>query len=247
MVDLSFLTRRPVAHRGLHDRAAGCIENTASAIEAAIDADYAVEVDVQLSRDAEAMVFHDAGLERLTVADGALANFNSNALRRIPLKDTSDRMMSLPELLGRVNGRTPVLIEVKSDFSGDLRLARRAARLASTYRGACALMSFDPKVVAALAEFAPGVPRGIVAQRAPLTGEGAPSPLKERLAQSNLLHWRASRFQFVAYRVGDLPALPVRVARAFSVPVLAWTVRTEAERKVAAKSADQIIFEGFRP
>lgn len=247
MVDLTFLTRRPVAHRGLHDRSAGRIENTASAIEAAIDADYAVEVDVQLSRDAEAMVFHDPTLDRLTVANGSLADFNSNALRRIPLADTTDRMMSLPELLGRVNGRTPLLIEIKSDFSGDMRLARRAARLASTYRGTCALMSFDPKVVAALAEFAPGVPRGIVAQRAALTDEGPPSSLKERLARALLLHWRASRFQFVAYRVGDLPALPVRLARALSVPVLAWTVRTPAERAVAGKHADQMIFEGFKP
>lgn len=244
MVDLTFLTRRPVAHRGLHDRAAGRIENTAAAVEAAIAADYAVEVDVQLSHDNEAMVFHDATLDRLTRASGRLEDLNSSALRRVPFRESDEHMMSLPELLGRVAGRTPLLIEIKGDMSGDLRLARRTARLASTYRGPCALMSFDPRVVAALAQFAPLVPRGIVAQRESVDGNAT---FGQRLALAHLLHWRASRFQFIAYRVGDLPTLATRVARLASVPVLAWTVRTPAERERARASADQMIFEGFTP
>lgn len=244
MVDLTFLTRRPIAHRGLHDRTTGCIENTAAAVEAAIAADYAVEVDVQLSLDSEAMVFHDSTLDRLTRASGRLEDLNSSALRRVVFRDTDQHMMSLPELLGRVAGRTPLLIEVKGDVSGDLRLARRAARLVSTYRGPCALMSFDPKVVAALAQFAPLVPRGIVAQRDTLDAKAS---LGERLARAHLWHWRASRFQFIAYRVGDLPTLATRIARLAGMPVLAWTVRTPQDQARAAAAADQIIFEGYAP
>ena len=128
MPGLDWLTARPVAHRGLHDAAAGVIENTASAFRAAIEGGFAIETDLQLSADGEAMVHHDFALGRLTLGTRQLAAMTAAGLKEVPFKDTADRMMTLGELCELVAGRAPLLIELKSRFDGDLRLvaARRA-------------------------------------------------------------------------------------------------------------------------
>ncbi|GGF60397.1 glycerophosphoryl diester phosphodiesterase [Azorhizobium oxalatiphilum] len=240
------LTARPVAHRGLHDAPAGVIENTASAVDAAVAGGFAIEVDVQRSRDGEAMVFHDFTLDRLTTAQGPLAERSAAELKAIPFKATTDAMMTLPELLARVAGRALLIIEIKSDFSGDTRLAVRTAELVAAYDGPVALMSFDPEIVATVAERAPKVLRGIVAERH-FHDPGIRLSAARRFALAHLLHWPRSRFQFVSYRVADLTAPAPRLARLLGMPVLTWTVRTADDRARAAAGADQITFEGFRP
>lgn len=247
MSDLSWLTARPVAHRGLHDAAAGIIENTPSAVDAAIAAGFAVEVDLQLSADGVPVVFHDSTLERLTTAEGPVAARTAAELQALPFKATTDRIMRLDDLLERVGGRVPLVIELKSAQEANTALAARAADRIATYAGLAALMSFDPRLLPTVRERAPGVPRGIVAEFG-FTGEDWPglTPF-QRMLLGHLLHWPASRFQFVAYRVADLGALAPHITRRLGMPLLAWTVRTEEDRARAARHADQIIFEGFRP
>src|ERR1700754_98526 len=113
-----WLTARPVAHRGLHDAARGIIENMPGAVKAAIAGNFAIEVDVQLTADGEAMVHHDDALGRLTEGSGALRSLTAAALKAVAFKDTAERMMSLGELVELVAGRTPLVIEVKSHFDG---------------------------------------------------------------------------------------------------------------------------------
>ena len=145
MPGLDWLTARPVAHRGLHDAASGVIENTASAFAAAIDGGYAIEIDLQISADGEAMVHHDYALGRLTHGTRpARRHDGGGAASRSPFKATADRMMTLGELCDLVAGRTPLVIELKSRFAGDLRLAARTAEVLTSYRGPVAAMSFDP-------------------------------------------------------------------------------------------------------
>lgn len=247
MADLSWLTARPVAHRGLHDAARGILENSGSAMDAAVAAGYAIELDLQASADGEAMVFHDFTLDRLTGERGPLAARPAAELCAITLAGTTDPILTLPQLLARVAGRVPLVIELKSDFSGDMRLAARAAELVGTYGGPAALMSFDPAMVVEVRRLTPQVVRGIVAE-----GHYAPEhwpgmTAARSFALANLLHWPRSRFQFVNYRVADLDRPPVRLARALGLPVLAWTVRTPADRARVAAGADQMVFEGFRP
>src|SRR6201990_1557512 len=81
-----WLTARPVAHRGLHDRARGVIENMPGAALAAIEGNFAIECDVQLSADGEAMVHHDDALGRLTEGSGALLGLTSDALKQVRFK-----------------------------------------------------------------------------------------------------------------------------------------------------------------
>jgi len=238
-VSQDWLTARPIAHRGLHDASRGIIENTPSAVAAAIAGGYAIEVDVQLSADGEAMVHHDAVLGRLTEGIGPLAAVSAAALRQVPFKATPDRMMTLGELCDLVAGRVTLLVEIKSLGDDDDRLARRAAQVLSGYGGPVAAMSFDPFVVAAIRRHAPALRRGLVAER----GAG------ERSAAARYLrHLLAARPQFLAYSVQDLGDAVSRATRGLlRKPVLTWTVRTPADRDRAARLADQMIFEGFTP
>src|SRR5262245_2083195 len=130
-----WLTARPVAHRGLHDAAAGVIENTPSAVSAAVAAGYAIEVDLQITADNEALVHHDDALGRLTEGEGRLAAMPAAALKRIAFKATSDRMLTLADLLDLVGGRAALFLELKSHFDHDLRLARRVAEVVRGYAG----------------------------------------------------------------------------------------------------------------
>jgi glycerophosphoryl diester phosphodiesterase len=244
---LPWLTARPIAHRGLHDAAHGIIENTASAFAAAAAAAYGIETDVQISADGEAIVHHDDALGRLTDGDGALRDLTAAALTRVPFRATADRMMTLGELTDLVAGRVPLVVEVKSRFDGDLRLAERAAKVVAGYGGPAAVMSFDPAPVIALRRIAPRLVRGIVAERRYAPPEWDFLAPAQRLTLPLLLHGWQSRPDFIAYRVDDLAALPPRAARrVFGLPLLTWTVRTAQQRALAARFADQVIFEGFK-
>lgn len=242
MPGLDWLTARPVAHRGLHDAANGIIENTVSAFSAAIDGQYAIECDLQLASDGEAMVFHDDTLERLTERRGAFAALTAAELKAVPFKGTSDRMLTLGELCDLVAGRVTLVLEVKSHFTGDMRLTNRVAAVVEGYAGPVAAMSFDPGVVGGLHAAAPGLPRGLVAQSRP--DPEVPSGNSVRYALNAL----RARPHFLAWSVEDLAGFwPLLGRWGFGLPLLTWTVRTQADRLRAARWADQMIFEGFRP
>jgi glycerophosphoryl diester phosphodiesterase len=248
MARLDWLTARPVAHRGLHDAAAGVIENTPSAFTAAIAANYAIECDLQLAADGEAMVFHDDTLERLTEGSGALATLPAAALKRVAFRGSADHMITLGELCELVAGRVTLVIEIKSHFDGDRRLIKRAADVLLTYRGPVALMSFDPGQMAALRALAPGLARGIVAESRYGHHEWDHLSARTKRALAYFTHALSTRPQFIAYSVKDLPAtLPLMARRVLGLPLLTWTVRTLEDRERATRYADQIIFEGFRP
>jgi glycerophosphoryl diester phosphodiesterase len=243
-----WLTTRPVAHRGLHTNSAGVIENTASAFRAAIERGFAIEIDLQITSDGEAMVHHDFALGRLTLGTRQLAAMTAAGLREVPFKDTADRMMSLSEFLELVAGRVGLFIELKSRFDGDMRLTRRAAEVLKSYRGPAALMSFDPALIIALREIAPDITRGIVAERHYVDSEWRDLSDSQRRSLAFLLHRSRSRPHFVAYHVNDLPALGPWITRnLFRLPLLTWTVRTQEQRARARRYADQMIFEDFVP
>jgi glycerophosphoryl diester phosphodiesterase len=242
---LEWLTARPIAHRGLHGGA--IVENTLEAADAAASANYAIECDIQLTADGEPVVFHDDTLDRLTVAAGPLRTRTLADLKSIAYRDTAGRIPSLKEFLARVSGRTPLLIELKSNWDGDTRIAERAVADLANYSGPFALMSFDPWLVRALRLLAPSLPRGIVAERRYDDPEWHLSAA-QKFALGNFTHIGQTRPHFVAYWVRDLPAwVPLFARNVLGMPLLTWTVRSEAERARAARWADQMIFEGFRP
>jgi glycerophosphoryl diester phosphodiesterase len=245
---LDWLTARPIAHRGLHDAARGVIENTAAAVHAAIAADYGIEVDLQVSADGEAMVHHDAELGRLTDGEGRLDASSTAELKRVRFHDSAEPMLALGDLCDIVGGRVTMLLELKSRFDGDSILPARVAALLAGYRGPVAPMSFDPMQLHVLRQKAPHLPRGIVAAKYRPHHYWDQMPPWLRYGMGSLLPALTARPQFVAYAINDLPALAPSFARhILCLPILSWVVRTDMERQRAARVADQIIFEGFRP
>ena len=165
MAKLNWLTARPIAHRGLHDLSAGAVENTAAAFSAAIASGYGIETDLQISADSEAMVHHDDALGRLTEGSGLLAEMSAAQIKAVRFKGSTGRILTLEELCDLVAGRVALLLELKSRFDGDTRLARRAIDVLASYKGPVALMSFDPALIEFVRHDASDLPRGIVAER----------------------------------------------------------------------------------
>ena len=245
---LDWLTARPIAHRGLHDAARGVIENTAGAVRAAIAANYGIEVDVQVSGDGEAMVHHDDVLGRLTEGEGRLDSLTAAELKLVPFRGSDEHMMTLGDLCDLVGGRVTILVELKSRFDGDERLPGRVASVLSRYRGPVAPMSFDPNQLLLLRQKSPRLVRGIVAAKYRPHPYWDLMPPWMRHGMGYLVTALTARPQFVAYAVANLPALaPLAARHVFGLPLLTWAVRTAAERQIAERWADQMIFEGFRP
>ncbi len=248
MSDLEWLTQRPVAHRGLHDAKAGVIENTPSAIKAALSYGFAIEVDLQMSKDGEAMVFHDETLERLTTSKSLVSARTAKQLKRVNFKDTSDRMWSLSELLQLVQGLVPLVIEIKSQWDNVGPLEQRVAEVLSSYDGPACVMSFNPQSIITIKELAPTLTRGLVAGGFTNNAEWAHLSDRQRFKMRHLLYGFEAEVDFIAYHVKALPALAPWISRTIlRKPLLSWTVRTQQDQHTVARWADQMIFEGFVP
>lgn len=234
---VAFLGRQAFAHRGLHGQ--GRIENSRAAFQAAIDAGEGIECDVQASRDGEVFVFHDYALDRLTEAAGAVADRPAGELDAIALSGTAETLPRLSEMLALVAGRVPLLIEIKTKarragpFCGAIR------RVLEGYVGPLAIMSFNPEVSRWFALHAPEIVRGLV------VAEEGKRGLRGRFERHWSL-WRA-RPDFLAYDIRDLPSKFATAQRSRGIPVLTWTVRTQAQEETARRHADQIIHERLMP
>ena len=248
----AWLTDRPIAHRGLHDAAQGVIENTAGAALAAIDAGFAIECDVQMSADGEVFIFHDDALDRLTECTGALINKSAAEIADARIKGSGERPPTFTEFLSLVAGRTPVICELKSRFDGDWRIGDRIAAIAASYEGPLAFKSFDPTLVAYLRLRWPRLgppgrpcPVGVVAE-ASYDGPAWDFLTEEQKRECESFDHRGrSEPDFLSWNVDDLPhKTPFFEKELYHLPVMAWTVRTAAQRAAADKWADQIVFEG---
>lgn len=243
---LGWLVARPIAHRGLHDFSKRIIENTASAFAAAIAGNYAIECDIQLTADGEAVVFHDETLERLTDGEGWVKNLTASAMQKLTIRGTHDRVQTLGELLDQVDGRVPLLIELKSHWDGNIALVKRALETLRNYSGPHALMSFDPDMVEALRRLSPATTRGIVADRG-IDEYYNFLPLERRLELRSFSHVTRTQPHFASFYFGDLPFAPVAKLRDAGTPVISWTIRSPEEAAMALRHSDQVTFEGYLP
>jgi glycerophosphoryl diester phosphodiesterase len=246
----SWLVERPIAHRGLHDSANGVIENTLSAAEAAIAGGFAIECDIQLSIDCEAIVFHDETLDRLTDARGLLSSMSAADITKTRMKGSGESPPTFHSFLNTVAGRTPIICELKSRFDGDWRIADRAAELAATYEGPLAFKTFDHDLAAYLRLRRPEAlhglcPIGLLAQ------SSYDDPYWDFLAAAQKREWTdfehydLTRPDFLSFNIDDLPhKIPFLVKELSGAPIMAWTVRTPEQREAAHKWADQIVFDG---
>jgi glycerophosphoryl diester phosphodiesterase len=246
----SWLVAKPIAHRGLHNKAEGVIENTISAAQAAIEHGFPIELDVQLTADKETIVFHDFELDRLTGETGSVVERKLSDLTRIGIAGAKggDKIPSLKQFLDAVAGRVPLVVEIKSKFNGDMTLTKRTIEILADYSGPFVIKSFDPDIVTHLRHNAPHITRGIIGELeyASKADSLMTDELRHRL--SNLLHFSESQPQFVSWKVHNLPCAAPYLCKAIgNLPLMAWTVRTPEDRARAEKNADQMVFEGFLP
>lgn len=232
--DLGWLTARPIAHRGFHDAAAGRPENSLAAFQAAIESDYAIECDLHPASDGIPVVFHDHRLERLTGAPGVVRDRSSGELGRMRLLGTAEPIPTLPALLDLVDGRVPLVIELKHVEGRDSGFAAAVVNSLIAYNGPVALMSFDAALITDIRATGTDIPRGWI-------GEGDNG--------TNLKHLDAIAklgVEFVSYNIDHLPTAAMTFARAaLKLPLICWTVRTPDQHEKARLLTDQITFEGF--
>lgn len=242
---------QPIAHRGLHDIRVQRAENSRAAISAAIDRGYGIEIDLQLSSDGHAMVFHDYELDRATDQSG-LTNLASAAELgdAVLLNSGGETIPSLIEILALIGGQVPLLIELK-DQDGQMgprvdRLERSTARSLLDYLGPVAVMSFNPHSVLQMANLAPKVPRG-------LTTGGyrvqdwtyLPKSTCDRLRC--IPDYDLTKSCFISHSSEDLKRPRVADLKARGADVLCWTITSEKAEKKARKIADNVTFEGYYP
>lgn len=236
MVDVSWLSATPIAHRGFHDMNRSVWENTLSAFGQAIERGYAIECDVHLTLDGEVVVFHDNDLKRLTGDDGFVWQRTLAEMAALRIGGTADHPPSLAEMLAFVRGRVPLVIEIKGIAGHDTGLVEKVADALRGYGGNAAVMSFDHWIIRALPTHLPDRPAG-------LTAYGT----LERDIEAHFA-MLAHGVSFVSYDITALSNPFTRFVRdRLSMPVISWTVRDRKAMAASAAFGSQITFEGFVP
>ena len=239
---------RPIAHRGYHDKGAGRIENSPAAFAAAVSAGYGIEMDLQLSRDGVAMVFHDDVLDRLTNETGRVRDRDAAELQAMTLKGGTETIPTLEQVLALVGGAVPIFIELKDQHGqmGDTDgvLERTTADGLSGYSGPVALMSFNPNMIRRMADLCPGIPRGIISSAWRKIDEPQ-VPVDTRARLAAIPDFDVVGASFLSHDVTNLSSPRVEQIKAQGTPILCWTVRSADQERDARKIADNITFEGY--
>ena len=241
------LLDRPIAHRALHDDTKA--ENSLEAVQAAVDAGYGIEIDVQPSRDGTPMVFHDYDMARLTGIAGPIAQMGTAALAAIPLLG-GGTIAPLSKVLEVIAGRVPLLIEIK-DQDGQLGpnvgpLEQAVAEALKGYQGDVALMSFNPNSVAACKDYAPDIPRGLTTCSYPAQ-DWPTIPKAVRHAQTRIPDFARVGACFISHQQDDLASPHAIRIQNSGFPVLCWTVTSPEMELRARKIANNVTFEGYLP
>lgn len=237
-----------LAHRGLHDRKRGIIENSPSAIKAALKSGYGAEIDVQLSYDGVAVVFHDDNLDRLTHESGPVNGYKVHDLQKIHLKESADYIPTLQEVLEITSNQAPLLIELKDQSKclgeSDGRLEQAVTSVLKSYGGPIAVMSFNPWMVVNLSKLAPEIARGLTTSS--YYPHNWPEISAARLDElREIPDYNDVRACFISHEANDLDRPRVAELKSQGGKILCWTIRSLTDENIAYKIADNITFEGY--
>jgi glycerophosphoryl diester phosphodiesterase len=235
MTSAAWLKELPVAHRGYHDLNKKVWENTLSAFSRAVEAGFAIECDLHYASDGVPVVFHDEDLERLCNLKGDVRERTSQELGLLSIGGTSDKIPTLRQLLDLVQGKVPLVIELKGREADDAGFVETVLEVLEGYEGKVALMSFDHWLLRELKAIDAPYPLGLTA------GGNKPEEfdVNEQAMQLGL--------DFISYFFADLPNPFITAQREKDIVVITWTVRDENARKHTFENADQMTFEGFDP
>ncbi len=235
----TWIVNKYIAHRGFHNQQAP--ENSLPAFENAIKHGYAIELDVHVTADGTAIVFHDEQLKRMTGKDGYVSNLKDNQLKKCFLSQTQHTIPTLKQALDLIDGKVPILIEIKN--KGKVGYIEKAVLLElENYKGEIAVQSFNPFTLNYFRTYAPHILRG---QLSGTLKDTKLSKIKKIFLRNLAFNKKISKPDFIAY---EASLLPNRVTRRFKhLPLLAWCVKSQAEYLKVVKHCDNIIFENFHP
>ncbi len=235
MTSAAWIKELPVAHRGYHDTNKLVWENTLTAFSRAVEAGFAIECDLHYASDGVPIVFHDENLERLCNMPGDIRERTSKELGLLSVGGTADKIPTLKQLLDLVQGKVPLVLELKGREADDEGFAETVLEVLEGYQGKVALMSFDHWLLRDLKELKAPYPVGLTA--------GGNKPEEFEVHEKAM----ALGLDFISYFFADLPNPFISGQRDNGIPVITWTVRDEKARKHTFENADQMTFEGFDP
>ncbi|MCZ7601325.1 MAG: glycerophosphodiester phosphodiesterase family protein [Melioribacteraceae bacterium] len=234
---LNWIKETPIAHRGLHNTT-DKPENSFSAFDAALKNNLPIEIDLQITSDNKLIVFHDDNFLRMVGFDKQVNQVTSQEIRKFQLVNTSEKIPFFLEFLEYINGRVPILIEIKN-FARPGKFEEIVIENLSNYQGQFALQSFNPLTVRWLKINKPEIPRGQISSKF----REMPVPLHYKYMLRNLTLNFSAKPHFINYNIDDLPYLPVELYRNYGIPILAWTIKTESQLAKAKDLADNFVFE----
>lgn len=236
------------AHRGLHKNGTALPENSLPAIKKAADEGYGIEFDIQVTKDGVPVVFHDFTLHRMCGQKGRVCDYTLQELERFRLLDCGEKIPTFAEALRAVDGRVPLIIEMKVEYL-DLRVCRAANQLLREYKGVYCIESFNPLVLLWYRKNRPDVMRGQLSDGFVFQKEFR-TPVK--IAPGLFIQFLCTNFvtrpDFIAYNHMYMDNLSRRLVRKlFKGKAAAWTVRSEEDLEKARHHFDVFIFDSFIP
>jgi len=237
------LWRTLYAHRGLHTKDKLVPENSMAAFSAAVHAGYGMELDVQITADDKIVVFHDDDLKRVCGVDKKIIDCTYEELTRYRLHDTAETIPLFSDVLGLVNGRGALIVELKTSRRRKT-LCEKTAAILDEYKGPYCIESFDPRIVHWFKKHRPRMVRGqLSAGRKNYRGQ----PLYQGLLLSGLYTNIVTRPHFVAYKHEDVKKMKLGLYRLLGGKLFGWTVRDIDDSAYIRRYFDAVIFEFFRP
>ena len=239
---ISWIKETPIAHRGVHTK--DIPENSLSAFENALKNNYAIELDVQFTKDKEVVVFHDENLKRMTNDTRNIEDVNYEELKNLRLGNTNEIIPTLEEVLELVDSKVAILIEIK-DCKDYIELSEKTYEILKGYEGNYAIQSFNPFILEWYKNNASEVIRG---QLSGTFTEGSESLNSfEKFALKNMLLNFKSKPNYIGYDLEGIPKSKLESLRKKGVPIIVWTVKNKEDMEKAYKYSDNITFENFLP
>ena len=232
------------AHRGLHDNESEAPENSLPAFKKAVKAGYGIELDVQLTKDRVPVVFHDFTLERACGKPGKVYEYTYEELQQFPLFQSNERIPKLEEILKVVDGKVPLIVEIKLEWM-DLTVCAFVDKLLKEYKGMYCIESFNPLVLTWYRRYHNDVLRGQLSDA--FLKEGEYRGVLYWILQNLLLNWM-TKPDFVAYNHKYADNLSRRLCRKlYKNMAAAWTIKSQQELEAAKEEFDVFIFDSFIP
>ncbi|CCV65459.1 Glycerophosphoryl diester phosphodiesterase [Paracholeplasma brassicae] len=242
MKDLSFLKNYHICHRGLHDENNNIIENTLTSFDKALEKNYAIELDTNILSCGTVVVFHDRNLKRLVGREDILKDITYEELKDVVIKGTNETIHTLEYVLNYINGRVPLLIELKP-FGDKKRHVKEVIRLLSKYPHVYAIHSFNPYIVYQFKKLAPWIIRGQITE---YFKNDSLNPIAKQLMKRMTFNF-LSKPDFITYGIDDLPNKYVNKAKKKNLVILSYVAKTQAQLDFVKSHYDNAVFESFTP